>query len=481
VNDETLETRLGELEKLTAPLEPDASTRAELMKLLEAHTGRFLDSVRGASTYNAPDEGLSELSTAFPENSRAAEDVFALIGAQVDQPGITPASPRFMGYVPGGGLFYAALGDFLADISNKYAGLSFISPGAVRVENAVIKWMANAIGLPDTAHGTLTSGGSIANLLAVVAARDAAGVAGAKADKVSIYFTNHVHHCLFKALHVAGLSDVNRRVIPTDDAFRMRVDALRSAMADDVDAGLTPWLVVGSAGTVATGAVDPLQEIGAACRECGAWFHVDGAYGGLFTLCPEGATALAGIELADTVVLDPHKTLFLPYGTGAVIARDRTHLLKPFSSDASYIQDFVGTDEEVSPSNMSIELTRHFRGLRLWLSLQLAGVSAFRAALSEKILLARYFHQRVAALSDFEVGPAPDLSIVAFRYVPPGRDANEVNTRLLKKLQEGGEVFLSGAEIDERFTLRCAIMSFRTHLGDVKRAVDAIAATAAEV
>jgi glutamate/tyrosine decarboxylase-like PLP-dependent enzyme len=236
-----------------------------------------------------------------------------------------------------------------------------------------------------------------------------------------------------------------------------------------------PWLVVASAGTVDTGAVDPLAEIAGLCERHGAWFHVDGAYGGLFMLCEEGRAALGGIERADTVALDPHKTMFLPYGTGAVLARDGAALLDAFSASADYIRPFAETEVGPSPGDLSPELTRHFRALRLWLPLQLAGVGAFRSAQSEKIALARYFHDRLSSLPGWETGPPPDLSIVAFRYRPERGDTDSFNRNLLHRLQEEGRVFLSGTRIDGADWLRCAILSFRTHVEHVDEAIDVLA------
>jgi aromatic-L-amino-acid decarboxylase len=236
---------------------------------------------------------------------------------------------------------------------------------------------------------------------------------------------------------------------------------------------------VASAGTVDAGAVDPLSEIADLCEEFGAWFHVDGAYGGLFRLCPEGRRILGGIERADTVALDPHKTLFLPYGTGAVVARDGQVLLDAFSASADYIRPLGETEVGPSPGDLSPELTRHFRALRLWLPLRLAGVAAFRAAQSEKIRLARYFHSRLAESERWEVGAPPDLSIVAFRYRPRAGDGDAFNRRLLQRLQEEGRVFLSGTRIDGADWLRCAILSFRTHLCHVDETLDVLARLAA--
>jgi glutamate/tyrosine decarboxylase-like PLP-dependent enzyme len=211
------------------------------------------------------------------------------------------------------------------------------------------------------------------------------------------------------------------------------------------------------------------------CRRHGAWFHVDGAYGGLFALCEEGRARLSGIELADSVALDPHKTLFLPYGTGAVLVRDRAHLLGSFSAVAEYIQPLGESDVGPSPADLSPELTRHFRALRLWLPLQLAGVSAFRAAQEEKLALARYFHARLATLDGFDPGPPPQLSVVAFRH----KSGDAFNERLLRAVQQGGRVMLSGTRIDGAFTLRCAILCFRTHIEHVDAALAALAEGAA--
>jgi glutamate/tyrosine decarboxylase-like PLP-dependent enzyme len=254
----------------------------------------------------------------------------------------------------------------------------------------------------------------------------------------------------------------------------MSVEALSQALEEDRRNGVRPWLVVASAGTVDSGAVDPLPEIADLCGRYGAWFHVDGAYGGLFALCNEGRALLKGIAEADSVALDPHKTLFLPYGTGAVLVRDGKQLFDAFSASADYIRPFAETDVGPSPADLSPELTRHFRALRLWLPLQIAGVSAFRAAQSEKLALARYFHARLSEIDGFDPGPSPDLSVVAFRYLPRSGDVDEFNERLIRHIQEEGRVMLSGTRIDGTFRLRCAILCFRTHLEHVDEAVDAV-------
>jgi glutamate/tyrosine decarboxylase-like PLP-dependent enzyme len=464
------------LERAAAPLEPDAGERAALMGLAFDHAQAFLgDLADGPANRSWEDVFADPLDPEFAEAGRDPADILAWLGRSVDRPGITTASPRFTGYIPGGGLFHAALGDFLAATANKYAGFASAAPGAVRMENAVSAWLARTIGFPDGAAGTLTSGGSMANLTAIVTAREAQDEDGGGA----VYLTDAAHHCIDKALRIAGRAKATRRVIATDARHRMRPDALAEALERDRSDGVRPWLVVASAGTIHTGAVDPLAEIADLCAEHGAWFHVDGAYGGLFMLCDEGKAVLTGIERADSAALDPHKTLFLPYGTGAVVVRDGQKLFDAFSATADYIQPLGESQVGPSPGDLSPELTRHFRALRLWLPLQLAGVGAFRAAQSEKIALARYFHARLAETDGWEAGPPPDLSVVAFRCRPAAGDVNGFNDRLLARVQQDGRVFMSGTRIAGESWLRCAILSFRTHLAHIDETIDVLTRTAA--
>jgi aromatic-L-amino-acid decarboxylase len=473
---EALRAEIEALAAEAAPLEPDAGERGAMLAQAFDHAQAFWEGLADGPSNVAREQVFDErLEPEFTEAGRDAENVLAYLGRCVDAPGFTTASPRFMGYIPGGGLFHSALGDFLAAASNKYAGFASAAPGAVRLENATSAWLAEVIGFPEGAAGTLTTGGSMANLTAIVAAREARDAEGGGA----VYLTKFAHYCIDKALHIAGRGRAPRRLIETDERHRMRPDALAAAIERDLAAGIRPWLVVASAGTVDTGAVDPLDRIADICARHGIWMHVDGAYGGLFMLCDEGRAVLGGIERADTVALDPHKTLFLPYGTGAVVARDSRRLLDAFSASADYIRPLGESEVGPSPADLSPELTRHFRALRLWLPLQIAGVAAFRSAQSEKIKLARYFHAHLCALEGWEVGAPPDLSVVAFRYRPATGDANAFNERLLRSLQEEGRVFLSGTKIDGEAWLRCAILSFRTHLAHIDETIEILCRLAA--
>jgi aromatic-L-amino-acid/L-tryptophan decarboxylase len=470
--------QLDNLKAAMQSLEPDASERRLLAEKAVEHALAYLDGIEQAPANTPWSEVFAQrLDPEFAELGRDPDAVLSYLAQCVDRPGFGTTSPRFMAYIPGGGLFYSALGDFLAAVSNKYSGFASASPGAVRLENACIEFLAQAIGFPKESAGTLTSGGSMANLTAIVTAREARDSDGGGA----VYTTRFAHHCVDKALHIAGRGRAPKRLIATDDRCRMSVAALEEAIQRDLADGVRPWLVVASAGTIDTGSIDPLDEVAAVCARHGIWFHVDGAYGGLFALCDEGREKLKGIERADSVALDPHKTLFLPYGTGAVLVRDGKQLHDAFSASAEYIRPLGESEVGPSPADLSPELTRHFRALRLWLPLQMAGVAAFRAAQSEKLALARYFHDRLSELPQFDAGPPPDLSVVAFRYVPGKGDADAATEALLNHLLQEGRVMLSGTRIDGQFHIRCAILSFRSHAEHVDEVIGALQRAAAEV
>jgi aromatic-L-amino-acid/L-tryptophan decarboxylase len=468
---EQLRAEIGRLREAAETLEPESDVRGEIGRQALDHALAYWDQVETAPSNRPWSEVFSRrFEPEFAEEGRDPASVLDYVGACIDRPGFATTSPRFMAYIPGGGLPYSAFGDMLAAASNKYSGFASASPGAVRIENACADWLASVIDYPAGAAGTLTSGGSTANLTAVVTAREARDPDGGGA----IYLTRFAHYCIDKALLIAGRGRSPKRLIATDEKYRMSLEALEQALEEDRRNGVRPWIVIASAGTVDTGAIDPLREIAELCRRYGAWLHVDGAYGGLFALCDQGRALLTGIEEADSVALDPHKTLFLPYGTGAVVVRDGRLLQEAFSATGEYIRPLGESEVGPSPADLSPELTRHFRALRLWLPLQIAGVAAFRAAQAEKLALARYFHTRLSEIDGFDPGPEPQLSVVAFRYLPNGGAVDEFNERLMRHIQQEGRVMMSGTRIDGSYRLRCAILCFRTHLEHVDEAVEAV-------
>lgn len=467
--------QIKKLERVARELEPTAEYRTAITDKVFRYAAGFLDRVYEAPVFVADhNHGRGIYDSPITDEPIDIDAALALIKTNVDTPALNPASGGHVGYIAGGGVYPAALGDYLADVSNNFAGVYFVGPGAVRMEHMLIRWMADLIGFPDEAGGDLASGGSIANLIAVVTARDASGLRARDVERSVVYLSSQVHHSVTKALRVAGLGDCVLRSVEMDDRFRMKPSVLRDLVTADRKNGLTPWMVVASGGTTDTGAVDPLGDIAEAARDAGLWFHVDAAYGGFFALCDEGRRILSGIENADSVVLDPHKGLFLPYGTGGVLVRDRAKLRAAHSYQAAYMQDADEAADEYSPADHSPELTRHFRGLRLWLPLKLFGVQRFRACLQEKLLLARYFHSEIQELDGFEVGPYPDLSVVTYRYKPKKGDANAFNRRLVSEVQRDGRVFITSTMIDGKFTLRLAVLCFRTHLENIDVALSVL-------
>jgi glutamate/tyrosine decarboxylase-like PLP-dependent enzyme len=291
-----------------------------------------------------------------------------------------------------------------------------------------------------------------------------------------VYLTGQAHHCVDKAIRIAGMGECVRRYLPVDAGYRMRPDALEDQVAADRAGGLLPWLLVASAGTTDVGAVDPLEALGAIARREGLWYHVDAAYGGFFALVDEVRPRLAGMELSDSIVLDPHKGLFLPYGSGAVLVRDRRPMAEAHRYQAAYMQDTLAEEsvQRDSPADLSPELTKHFRGPRLWLPLLLHGVAPFRACLEEKLLLTRYFHAGVAELG-YETGPDPELSVSTYRWRPGRGDANACNAAILERIHADGRVFVSSTRLDGRYTLRMAALSFRTRLETIDLLLELLA------
>jgi aromatic-L-amino-acid/L-tryptophan decarboxylase len=466
--------RILQLERTARPLDPGATRRRHLRSAAVASTERFLRRIETARAYEETgDAGLRLLETPISEHGIPLRDAIDILEHDVVRPGGNPASGGYLAYIPGGGIYHSALGDFIAAATNKYAGVFFAGPGAVRMENMLIRWTADLVGYPAGAGGNIASGGSIANLTAIATARDAHGLKGADYARAVVYLTTQAHHSIDKALRIAGMAEVQVRHIAMDERYRMRADVLADAVARDRADGLVPWLIIAAAGTTDTGAVDPLDAIAdVAAREC-CWFHVDAAYGGFFLLTDHGRLLMSGIERSDSVILDPHKGMFLPYGSGIVIVRDGAALARTHSYTGAYMQDALRAPSEVSPADVSPELTKHFRALRMWLPLVLLGTKPFRAALDEKLLLARYFRQEIER-HGFEVGPEPDLSVVTYRWAPEGMsldEANLKNEQIVDGVRRDGRVFLSSTMLDGRFTLRLAVLAFRTHLRTIDLAI----------
>ncbi|HKH40129.1 MAG TPA: pyridoxal-dependent decarboxylase [Rubrobacter sp.] len=472
---QSYEEKIRRLELESRPLDPVPKERALLRDKVVAYADSFIEHMDGKLAFAVSEgEDGALYDSPISEEPTDPDEVLNVLDRGVIQSGVNVGSAGHLAYIPGSNLYVSALADYLAAVTNRYSGLYFASPGAVRMERILLRWMAGFLGYPAASAGDLTSGGSIANLVGIVTAREAHGLKAKDFDRAVVYLSEQTHHAIDKAFRIAGLKESLKRFVPLDGRHRMRPEALEAAVEGDAKAGLRPWLIAATAGTTDTGAVDPLADLADVAHRHGLWLHVDGAYGAPFALTEQGKSILRGIERSDSVVLDPHKGLFLPFGSGAVLVREGRNLLGAHHYDASYLQDkdTLSSGDEVSPADLSPELSRPFRALRLWLPLKFAGVAPFRAALEEKLLLARHFYERMRLEDGFEVGPLPDLSIVAFRYLPKRGDPDDFNRKLISAVQRDGRVFLSSTRIYGRFTLRVAILSLRTHLDTIEQAVE---------
>jgi aromatic-L-amino-acid decarboxylase len=454
------------------PLEPEppeleAQTRA-VADFVLAHL-RTLDAQPSFDL-----DGAEELRASFretvPEAGRPLEAILERLAPAIAK-SYNTAGPGYLAYIPGGGVYAAALADFLATATNRYVGVTGAAPVLAQIEETAVSWLVTLMGLPAGARGILTSGGSLSNFSAVVTARHER--LGEDFRDGVIYFSDQTHYCVTKAARLAGFPRAGLRALPTDARFRLVPEALEAAIREDRSGDRQPFLVVANVGTTNTGAVDPLPEVLGIAREHGLWVHADAAYGGFFRLAPEGEALLRGIERCDSITLDPHKGLFLPYGLGALLVRDGGALARTHRESASYVQDVV-EEGSLGFADLSPELSRDFRGLRLWLPLLLHGVAAFREQLAEKLALARWAYGQLAADSRFELLDEPQLSIVAFRLRAPAADAERLGRELLRRVNERRRVFLSSTRIAGRYALRICVLSFRTHEDRVRDAVTAL-------
>lgn len=467
MNIEEIISLLDELDKVSSILEVNESDRNDMTDAMTGYANQFINSLKEAKGYSTKDASSLEISNV----KRPFPELLKLYQENVIETGIIAASGKHIGYIPGGGIFVSAVADFLAAVTNPYASVYYASPGAATIENEVVNWLKKVFSFPATAVGSLSSGGSTSTLIAFTAARDGHKVKNERVPISVVYLSEQVHHSTQKALRIIGLEDVIIRYVPLDEFHRMDVQALNQLIEKDVKDNLHPFLIVASAGTTDTGAIDPLDEIADVAEKHKLWYHIDAAYGGFFILSSK-KDRFKGIERADSIIVDPHKGMFLPYGTGAVLIKDRAVALHSHYYEANYMQDATNESLVKSSANISPELTKHFRGLRVWLPLQVHGIEPFVACIEEKLLLVHYFRKRLVEIG-FNVGPEPDLSVSYFWY-PFESDSDVKNRQLMDEIHKDGEVFLSSSNIGGRFVIRMAILAFRTKQETIDRAISMI-------
>ena len=427
-------------------------------------------------------EQCRALREAAPETGAPLEQLVDRLFDEWIPRSFNTASPGYLAYVPSGGVFPAALADLIANTANRYTGVWQAAPALIQLEANALDWLRDWMQFPATTRGVFTTGGSSANFGGVICARERH--LGADIRRGTMYVSSQVHHSVTKSARLAGIQPDRVRAIGVDAAFRMRIDELVQAIARDRHEGLQPFLVVSSAGTTNTGAVDPLPEIADVAQAEGLWHHIDGAYGASFHLCPELRPLLAGLPRADSLTLDPHKGMFLPFGTGALLVADGSVLKAAHSATGSYMPHSQDEPDLYDPHQFGPDLSRDFPGLRVWLTLKFYGAARYRAALLEKRALTLEACERVAAIPHIVIDAAPQLSLFAFHVAWPGSTLVEQNTathELLERVIQRGKVMLSGFHADGRFMGRVCILSFRTRRDRVETCIEHLAEETAAV
>jgi glutamate/tyrosine decarboxylase-like PLP-dependent enzyme len=468
------------------PIDMDATTFRAIGHQLVDQLAAFLESLpqRPVTRNESPAavRAALDLDGSLPERGADPAELVAQTAARLFDHSLFNAHPRFFGYITAGAAPIGILGDFLASAVNANVGAWMLAPAATEIESQTVRWIAELIGYPVTGGGLMVSGGNMANMVGFWAARAAKagwnvrelGVAGEHAPRLRAYASAETHTWIQKAADLSGLGTASVRWIPVDGNSRMNVAALREAIAADRAAGDLPFFVVGTAGSVSTGAVDPLPAIAEVCRENGLWFHVDGAYGGFAAASPEAPAELAGLASADSVAIDPHKWLYAPLEAGCALVRDPEALRAAFSYHPPYyhLDERATNYVDYGPQN-----SRGFKALKVWLALRHVGAAGYREMISDDIRLSRALADAVRATPELQ-WLTQDLSITTFRYVPadlrarigePAVDQHleALNRALLDRLQRGGELFVSNAIVDGRYALRACIVNFRTALADI--------------
>jgi aromatic-L-amino-acid decarboxylase len=470
-----------------APLAMDAETFKALGHELVDQLAALMASVpsRPVTRDQAPADirDAFDLAGPLPEQGTAPSALLADTARRLFDHSLFNAHPRFFGYITAAPAPIGVLGDLVASALNANLGSWTLSPAATEIEAQTVRWIAELIGFAGDCGGLLVSGGNMANIVCLLAARVAAapwdiratGIGGGAGRQLVAYASAETHTWIQKAADICGLGTDAVRWIETRDTLQMDVAALRRAIETDVAAGRLPFLVVGTAGSVSTGVVDPLYEIAALCREKGIWFHVDAAYGGFAAAVPDAPEDLRGLREADSVAIDPHKWLYAPLEAGCALVRSREALRRAFTYHPPYyhFDDAVVNFVDYGPQN-----SRGFRALKVWLALRHVGAAGYRQMIADDMRLSRAMADAVEDHPDLDL-MTQALSITTFRYIPPdlrplaGDDRveqylNELNAATLDALQRGGELFVSNARIQGRYALRACIVNFHTGASDVE-------------
>jgi aromatic-L-amino-acid decarboxylase len=455
---------VGRRRRQDDPLALDRETmRQQGYRVVDLLVDRLLDDAAPLKRA-APEEMRERLGGKPPAEPQPLEDVLARLEHDVLPYRSRVDHPRFLAFIPGSGTWPGALADFIASACNVYAGSWMESAGPSQVELEVLGWFKEWVGYPAEAAGSLTSGGSAANMTALACAREAK--AGAMRGDLVLYVSDQAHSSIARAARILGFRPNQVRVLPTEDDLRLAPDSLATAIEADLRAGRSPLALSANAGSTNTGVVDPLPELAEVCRAHGVWLHVDAAYGGFAVLTERGRAALRGLELADSLTLDPHKWLYQPFECGCVLVREGRLLRSAFELTPDYLSDARAADQETNFGDLGLQLTRASRALKVWVSLQAFGLDAFRAAIDRSLDLAVHAAKRVDESDALELLAPPSLGIVCFRRLQAD------NAALAAALEASGVGLVSSTRLHGEFALRLCILNHTTTQEDVDAVLD---------
>lgn len=460
----------------------------ESLKTVGDYIAEFIDDLPNAPVF--PDEvgqrDLEEIAEPVPEDSTALNELLGRLFGRYIHNSFNTASPGYLAYIPGGGFPEAAISDLIAQITNRFITVWTATPQLAQIESTVVRWFCEIVGYREGSGGYLSSGGSTANQTAIVTARttklDNNRTDLGDYSKATLYVSDQGHHCLRKSAFLAGIPRDNFRVVPSNHQQKIDIEMLRQLIQLDIDTGYRPFLIVGSAGTTNTGAVDDLSAMRKVADDYDCWFHVDAAYGGFFCMTERGRELLAGIETADSIVLDPHKGMFMPYGTGSLLVKNLDHLRQTHSFTSDYMPDMTDDPDRIDFCEISPELSRGNRSLRLWLPIKQHGIGVFRELLEEKLDLITWLHQELQDFEKqqngrFEIVTPPELSVLSFRVNSkslPLESVNRMNQRLIDEINSSGRIMVTGTMLDGKFIVRICILSFRTHFERIKETLEIV-------
>jgi glutamate/tyrosine decarboxylase-like PLP-dependent enzyme len=467
---------------LRAPLahpDPSALRRlsTQVTDWLVHHFATLPDQAIGQSPSRAEAHAL--LGEPPPEEGRDFERVFADFREKVVPNAFRPNHPRFLAFIPSAPTYLSVLGEMLCAGTNFFAGVWLEAAAPAQVELVVLDWFRLFLGLPPETRGVLTSGGSEANLTALLVARER--LSYADRARAVLYLTEQRHGSMDRAAKVIGLRPDQVRPVAAGEDFRLEPAALERAVRQDREAGRLPWAVAANAGATNTGTVDPLDALAELCRQQRLWLHVDAAYGWPAVLIPEGQAALRGIDRADSVTLDPHKWFGQTFEAGCILVRDGRRLAETFRSRPDYMQDVEPAGDEVNFADYGLALTRRFRALKIWLSVKVLGVSWFRQLIARSCRLAELAQAALDQAGSFEILCPRQLSIVCFRYVAPGLEEQALDRRnleLVEALRATGRAFISSTRLRGRVALRFCFVNWRTTAADVEEVVSLLVSLA---